>query len=306
MKLDKVPFQDGSFLEIRDFLVREYKEGNIQNWAIDRWNFCRFIPQIFLGSFESWPGTVGIWTNNGEIAAVVTAEGELRGEAYFQLGRQNFSDKNYLEFIEHAEKHLSLKKDGKRALYLGMGEKHRQLQNILQDQGYELYADFPHEETIVMPLDKEFPVKIPKGYRIDIASRQDSYAIAVAHAKAFNFYKTRGGDLTTEARAFELLRNAPDYLEELDLVIIAPGGEMASFITIWWDQVNNVGHLEPVGTIPEHQKKGLGRALIYHGCNLLREMGGETITVGPDQPFYQRIGFKLQYKNNIWTKTWNA
>lgn len=67
------------------------------------------------------------------------------------------------------------------------------------------------------------------------------------------------------AAAYETMQQAPGYRRDLDLFIVAPNGEYASFCTIWIDEKNKFGNFEPVGTHTEYQRMGLGRALLLEG-----------------------------------------
>jgi predicted N-acetyltransferase YhbS len=67
----------------------------------------------------------------------------------------------------------------------------------------------------------------------------------------------------------------------LDLVAIAPDGEVAAFTTIWFDDVTRCGVYEPVGTKPEHQRHGLASSLIIEGMRRLKRMGATlALTTG--------------------------
>ncbi len=48
------------------------------------------------------------------------------------------------------------------------------------------------------------------------------------------------------------------YRRDLDIVAVAPGGEIAGFCTIWYDDVTRTGY-EPVGVVPEYHRRGLER-----------------------------------------------
>ena len=56
---------------------------------------------------------------------------------------------------------------------------------------------------------------------------------------------------------YQNIQAAPLYRRDLDLVAIAPSGEVAAFTTTWYDDVTHSGYFEPVGTMPEHQRCGL-------------------------------------------------
>lgn len=109
MRLTKIPYSEVYFLKIRDFLAETYNPDSLHhNWHIDRWNFCRYVSQTIHETTASWPATVGIWVDDsGVIQAVVNAEGENRGEAFFQLSSRNFTDQELEVFLDHAQEHLT-------------------------------------------------------------------------------------------------------------------------------------------------------------------------------------------------------
>ena len=52
------------------------------------------------------------------------------------------------------------------------------------------------------------------------------------------------------------LTTLPHYRFEDDLVVEAPDGSLAAFAMAWWDPIARVGEYEPVGTHPDHQRRG--------------------------------------------------
>ena len=55
--------------------------------------------------------------------------------------------------------------------------------------------------------------------------------------------------------------DAYPYDSSLDWVIESPNGEFAACCLIWFDEVNKVGLLEPVGTDPRYWRTGLGSSV---------------------------------------------
>ena len=106
-------------------------------------------------------------------------------------------------------------------------------------------------------------------------------------------------------RAYQLLRKAPDYRPELDLSVVDENNEIASFTTVWYDESNRIGMLEPVGTIPSYRRMGLAKAVIFEGINRIRKLGAKKIYVGSDQKFYLSIGFTVEYEKEVWQKPGN-
>ncbi|MCB0104133.1 MAG: GNAT family N-acetyltransferase, partial [Anaerolineales bacterium] len=61
---------------------------------------------------------------------------------------------------------------------------------------------------------------------------------------------------------------------------IASDGSIASFCTIWFDDVTRTAYFEPVATVPKHQRHGLGKAILTEGLKRLKTMGAKIATVG--------------------------
>ena len=61
-----------------------------------------------------------------------------------------------------------------------------------------------------------------------------------------------------------------------------------------------------MGTAPEHQRRGLGKAVIYEGLRRLKDLDAEMAFVGSgsDQAsaFYTSIGFTERDKSEMWVK----
>ncbi len=65
----------------------------------------------------------------------------------------------------------------------------------------------------------------------------------------------------------------------------------------WLDADNRVGELEPVGTHPDHRRRGLASAVCLLALRRLREEGAARAIVyswadSPAQALYRSIGFR--------------
>jgi GNAT superfamily N-acetyltransferase len=83
---------------------------------------------------------------------------------------------------------------------------------------------------------------------------------------------------------YRYIQTAPLYRRDLDLVAIAPDGAIAAFCTIWFDDVTRSAYFEPVATVPTHQRRGLGKAIMTEGLQRLQRMGATTAFVGGYSP----------------------
>ena len=76
------------------------------------------------------------------------------------------------------------------------------------------------------------------------------------------------------------VQRAPLYRRDLDLVAEAPDGSIAGFVTAWFDDVNRSVLLEPVGVVPAHRRRGLGRALLGEALARAQHLGARHAMVG--------------------------
>ena len=302
----KTPYTDEQYLPIRDFLIASYQHGiEHHNWQIDRWNFSRHVSQVIHETRDTWPRTVGLWTDtSGVIQAVVHSEGEDNGDVHFQLALRPFTDQELGKFLDHAEEHLgAINKDGQTKIYPLVGRDFKQLTDLLELRGYRRTGDLSIAAQLKIGEQQE--VKIPEGMRLVDGAGFSDQARGLAHSLAFG-YAEEGKDMVEKyhiIEAFTTMRQAPDYLAELDLAVLSAQGEMAAFAGFWLDRVNRYAVLEPLGTVPAFQRLGLARSLIWEGMNRLQGLGADILYGPVNQEFYKRIGFRPIYEFETWEKT---
>lgn len=133
---------------------------------------------------------------------------------------------------------------------------------------------------------------LPDGYRIRGVRGPEEFEARVAlHRAAFATSR-----LTPEKYA--RLLTVPHYRVEDDLVIEAADGSLAAFALTWWDPEGRVGELEPVGTHPDHQRRGLSRAVVAAAVERLHDRGATVVQVysdvaeAPAEALYAAVGFE--------------
>lgn len=306
MKLIKIPYTDDHYLSIRNFLIDTYQTGiEHHNWQIDRWNFSRHVSQVIHETVVSWPGTVGLWVDGDDaIQAVVHSEGEDHGDVHFQLALRSFSDQELEEFLDHAEGNLAVSgKDGLKKLFPYVGSDFKQLADLLEGRGYRRTGDSSIAAQLEIGGQQE--VKIPQGMRLVDGTAFSDQARGLAHSLAFG-YAEKGRDMLGKyhiIEAFTNMRQAPDYLPELDLAVLSAEGEVAAFAAFWLDIKNKYAVLEPLGTVPAFQRLGLARSLIWEGMNRIQDLGAGLLFGPVNQEFYRQVGFEPVYEFDIWEKT---
>ena len=149
----------------------------------------------------------------------------------------------------------------------------------------------------------EEPV-LPKGYRFRTADEAGPEAAVRAHVAAWapTAYTVAG---------YEGVRRTPAYRGDLHVLVESPDGTMAASAILWLDEVNKTVEFEPVGTHPEHRRRGLGRALMLHGMHRARAAGARHATVAclgaPGHPrargLYFGVGFRELSRDTPLIKT---
>lgn len=136
------------------------------------------------------------------------------------------------------------------------------------------------------------PAPLQDGYRIrGLRGPEEFEARVRLHRAAFATSR-----LT--AVKYERLLTVPHYRLEDDCVVEAPDGSLAAYALTWWDPDGLVGELEPVGTHPDHQRRGLGRAVVTTAVEGLHARGARVVQVYSDltlagaEGLYPAVGFE--------------
>jgi ribosomal protein S18 acetylase RimI-like enzyme len=143
------------------------------------------------------------------------------------------------------------------------------LQGDLTAAGFTPDAE-PEYSMFHRRLDDDRPLPeapLPPGYLVrPVRLPSELEARVEVHRAAFAPSKMT---LEKHTRLLDL----PGYTPDHDLVVEAPDGSLVAFTLVWWDPVARAGEFEPVGVHPDHQRRGLGRAVNVEGLRLLRQLG---------------------------------
>jgi len=147
--------------------------------------------------------------------------------------------------------------------------------------------------------------EVPQGFVIrPIKGIEEAEAVASTHRAAF-----RTEYMTTERRI--AIMSTSEYDPSLDLVVIAPDGTIAAYCSCSVNDREKTGDTDPVATHPNYQRKGLARALLLRGMQLLKERrmlsahlgtSGDNIAM---QKTAASVGFTIEYKNLWFSKEVN-
>ncbi len=168
------------------------------------------------------------------------------------------------------------------------------LDNHFRQRGYRRTRGYLHLQR---GLGEALPTgSVPDGLIVrsckgepEVAARAKAQYGAFNSSAPFELYLER----------FARFMRSPVYDSELDIVAAAKDGQIGGFCIVWTDPYNQVGLFEPVGTHPEYQHMGLGRAVMQEGLYRLKERGMKSAIVSTFEDnqsalnLYQSLGFQI-------------
>jgi ribosomal protein S18 acetylase RimI-like enzyme len=176
--------------------------------------------------------------------------------------------------------------------------------DVLRARGYVELPDAPWFAYTVRELDDVPEPEVPDGYALrTIRGEEDVPRRAEVHRRAW------APSRVTEDSVRDTMATWP-YRPDLDCVLEAPDRSFAAYTLAWYDDENRVGELEPVGTVPEDRRRGLGRAVNLFALRQLRAAGAERAIVmcrgDADYPIpkllYESVGFRPHDRNVVFRK----
>jgi mycothiol synthase len=290
---------------LRDVYVRNGRAEH--SWLPQRLDYWRFfgMPVLGDGALET---DVFLWeTPSGDLAAVLNSES--RGWAYFQVDPRFRTPALEDEMVSVAEERLRTigKSSGRPVLVVVAQDADTMRTELLARRGYERKADWqemPRTRDLSLPI-PDVPLAAGYGIRAMRPTDEDTRRRKEASWRAF--HPDEPADTDFVGSSYRHIEREPLYRRDLDLVAEAPTGEIAAFTTVWYDDALRVCTFEPVGTAPEHQRKGLARAVIAEGMRRAREMGARVASVGgggASNPTADRLYAAMFAKDGTSTTGW--
>jgi GNAT superfamily N-acetyltransferase len=305
------PYQkEDDFWKMRTFLrdvfvLNGYRERawHVARLEYARWHTCLNCHNLTLNEVAH------LWEDDGKLVAIAMPDGGP-DEAHFMIHPKYETRGLEEEMLVIVEEKLSIiRDDGKHFLSLWAMEDDPLRRQLLIDHGYERkgWVETQHRRDLTLPIPD---VVVPQGYHLR-ALGDGLELLERCYASGLGFHE---GDIkiAVENRDdptwYRNIQTAPLYRRDLDLVAIAPDGSVASFSTIWFDDVTRSAYYEPVATVPAHQRRGLSRALLTEGLHRLKRMGCLWATVagfesGPNRLYETTVGPEYGHYQS-WMKTW--
>ncbi len=279
--------REDDFWRMREFLRRVFLLNNRfeRSWHVARLDYARWHSLTNRARLRL-EDVVVLWEADNELIGFIMPDGG-RGEAHLCVHPALQTRALEEQMLDVAEDRLVAQaQDGSRRLIVWSPEMEDLRKDLLAARGYRKSEDA--ESVWRHSLDGPIPdVQLPPGYSIrplgdGLELLERCYASGLGfHQGDIKIAVDNRNDITW----YRNIQTAPLYRRDLDLVVVAPDGAIAAFCTIWFDDVTRSGYFEPVATVPAHQKRGLGRALMTEGLRRLKRRGCTLATVAGGSPW---------------------
>ena len=184
----------------------------------------------------------------------------------------------------------------------------------LEEAGFASQTDVGEDSwsKVLLQRPVEWPMpgyRLPPGFHIrPLAGQGEVAAYVDLHRAVFE-----SKNMTVAWRERSLRQ--PAYRAELDLVAVAPDGQLAAFCVGWLGQDERgapVGQIEPLGVRPDFRALGLGRAVLGETMRRSYASGATGIYVETDNyrdaalGLYEAMGFRVLRDILVYRKDYEA
>jgi mycothiol synthase len=300
---------EADYQRVGEFLREVFllNQRHMYSWPVARLDYWRWhgIMNLGDGSLEEH---VFIWeTDDLEIVAVLNSEG-LR-QAFLQIHPRYQSLGLEEQMVVLAEENLrGPSRRGGSVLWVWSDAGDTSRHDVLKRRGFTHIREADEhqwlrnleEPILARPVQEGYEIR-PLGGDFELPSR------SWASWRAFHPNEP-DVNYQNDCTWYQNIQKAPLYRPELDLVAIAPDGEVAAFTTIWYDEATKSAYFEPVGTKPEHQRQGLARSLMTEGLRRLKRCGAtQAMVMGgsiPANALYASVLGPVYDIFQPWEKRW--
>lgn len=287
---NKKPGITNDYYKVRNFLI---KLGYCE-FVYARWDWM--ITHSYLDQDKL--DLIRIWEDNDEVVAIVTYDTVFE-TAYCLNLREYDSLKN--EMIQYVEDNY----DVNGLIKIVIPIKDTDYQKVAYLHGFRATNKSEYDAVFYKEM-INLEYTLPEGYRIISMSEDfNPYKYLNCLWKGFNHELNGEGTFTfneslNQQANFEMFRDNVDL--SLKLAVVNSEGHYVAYCGLWYDDKIDFGLIEPLATIPECRKLGLGRALVYEGVKRVFDQGAKKVFVGSNQNFYYSIGMFPFQTHTIWEK----
>ena len=276
------------------------------NWELRRWEGTRFHREVtwdpaVFADFRLWE------TTSGRLAGVALPE----GDEINLLIHPDFRDQIEEPMLDYSQVNFARENDeGQKQVQITIYEWDKVRQRLAEKHGFEKmsYGWITRwmrlgNQTLQEPhIATDYTMRVTHSLVDDAEHWGDCQRMADLLNAGFN---RPGFHQAQEYHNF--MTQLPMFLNELNLVMVAPDGSFASHAALNYDSANRFAIFEPVCTHPDHRQRGLAKALMLEGLRRVRALGARIVEVSTGDAdaanaLYDSIGFTEYYKAYTWKK----
>lgn len=282
-----------------DRLTGYWHVGEFDYW---RWHWLENV-------VERTPDELSFWEADSNRIVAVLNQGDP-GVCHLHVHPEVCTEALLDEMVAVAERECAaVLEDGRRVVWVWTIEGGSLLPGVLAERGFEIQPEGGHsvEHNGRRSLAEPVPVvPIPDGFTVrSMGGLEELPKRSLASWRAFHSGEPdEGCDLS--GAWYRNVQRAPLYRRDLDVVAVAPNGDIASFAVCYFDDVSRSGVFVLDGTATKYQRRGLGRAVMAEALRRLRWLGAQTAYVSwykaPASALYRSVGFLDERIGRVWVK----
>lgn len=285
------------------FLLNDRRESS---WHVARLDYWRWHFIKTCQACDSFEQVTFLWeTAGGEIVSVLHPV--FMGEAFLHVHPHFRKPALEEEMLAIAEEHLAASRsNGQRKLVILAFQDDDLRQCVLSQRGYAKSEQCSHHWR--RDLDAPLPDGPPVAAGYTIRSMGGASEFPARSWASWRAYHPDEPDKDYDGWDwYHNIQAAPLYRRDLDIVAATSSGEIVSFCTIWYDDVTRSAVCVLVGTVPEHQRRGLGKVVMHEGLCRAQQMGGTRVFANGYDPAANALYASVLGTcdlSNPWEKQW--
>jgi len=280
------------FSRAYDFLAETYDPVTLNGMLLPQY-FEYAHMHSYFDYFNSH--RFGIWEHNSAIRAIACYEMKP-GECCHLHAAAGYA-RLLPDMLAWTERELSVVKDGTRSLELWATDKEMYKRTLLESNGYARVNTTPLK---IFDYKNPFVKRcLPDGFTMIDGTGADHLKLHHCWWKGFDHGDEPDDDIG--GRTFGM--NAPHADLSLMTIVVAPDGEYACALGMWFDSRNKYAYLEPLATVPKYRRMGLATAALTEAMKKTKKLGARYC-FGGSREFYSAIGFETVCNWELWEKKW--
>jgi len=240
---------------------------------------------------------IGLWEDNNLIVGIA-CYGMYPGGYPGQCHLHTMNHYEYLlpEMLHWAQQELFEVKNNTKTLACWVVDTEVNKKELFQKNGYTFYERKPIK---VYDYTKTFSdTTLPGGFRFIDGTCVDYEKLNTCFWLGFEGIPDPDNQYDCRLHMW----NAPNIRLELNTIIVAPDGEYAAALGMWFDKHNKYAYLEPLCSIPKYKGMGLGKMALFEAMKKTKRLGA-AYCFGASSEFYTAIGFDTIAHRELWIKS---